>query len=188
MPFVATAVSTKRHPEASERVSHGGSCRLISHAAATRPPTTSRPRQQAPRHPGDPPSMELRPCRRCGTKRPGLARVHQRQQLHGPATKRDRVEPAVALGISTELTKRPFRYAGVHAEEILVPIPPRGGHRCHSARSSCHQGLQRDFNPPRRIPVRFRSPGRGATWHLAPCLAHWTEPCRWQDGWPVADG
>ena len=40
----------------------------------------------------------------------------------------------------------------------FLQIPPRGGHPCGSARSSCHQGLHRDFHPTSHIPVRFRSP------------------------------
>ena len=42
----------------------------------------------------------------------------------------------------------------------FLRIPPRGGHPYGSARSSCHEGLQRDLHPPSRIPVRFRSPVR----------------------------
>jgi len=40
----------------------------------------------------------------------------------------------------------------------FLQIPPRGGHPCGSARSSCHQGLRRNFHPASRIPVHFRSP------------------------------
>lgn len=42
----------------------------------------------------------------------------------------------------------------------FLQIPPRGGHPCGSARSSCHQGLHRDFHPASQIPARFRSPVR----------------------------
>ena len=45
----------------------------------------------------------------------------------------------------------------------FLPIPPRGGHRCCSARGSCHKGPQRDLHPPRHIPVRFRSPVQSAS-------------------------
>lgn len=40
----------------------------------------------------------------------------------------------------------------------FLPIPPRGGHRCCSARGSCHGGPQRDLHPPRQFPARFRLP------------------------------
>ncbi len=40
----------------------------------------------------------------------------------------------------------------------FLQIPRRHGHPCGSARSSCHQGLHRDFHPTSHIPVRFRSP------------------------------
>ena len=44
----------------------------------------------------------------------------------------------------------------------FLQIPRRRGHPCGSARSSCHQGLHRDFHPASRIPGRFREPVRSA--------------------------
>ena len=40
----------------------------------------------------------------------------------------------------------------------FLQIPGRPGHPCGSARSSCHQGLHRDFHPTSHIPARFRLP------------------------------
>lgn len=40
----------------------------------------------------------------------------------------------------------------------FLQIPPRDGHPCSSARSSCHQGLHRDSHPTSHFLVRFRSP------------------------------
>ena len=45
----------------------------------------------------------------------------------------------------------------------FLQIPPRGGHPCGSARSSCHQGLHRNFHPASRILARFRSPVRSVS-------------------------
>ena len=45
----------------------------------------------------------------------------------------------------------------------FLRIPPRGRHPCGSARSSCHEGLQRDLHPPSRIPAHFRSPVRNVS-------------------------
>ena len=40
----------------------------------------------------------------------------------------------------------------------FLPIPPRSGHRCCSARGSCYEGPQKDLHLPRQHPVRFRLP------------------------------
>ena len=40
----------------------------------------------------------------------------------------------------------------------FLQIPGRPGHPYGSARSSCHQGLHRDFHPTSHIPARFRLP------------------------------
>ncbi len=54
----------------------------------------------------------------------------------------------------------------------FLQIPPRGGHPCCSARSSCHQGLQGTFTltslPGRLSPSGCQRQSR----RCAPCLAH----------------
>lgn len=41
----------------------------------------------------------------------------------------------------------------------FIPIPPRGGHPCSWARSSCHQGLRRNFPQASRILGQLSLPG-----------------------------
>jgi hypothetical protein len=41
----------------------------------------------------------------------------------------------------------------------FLQIPGRPGHPCGSARSSCHQGLHRDFHPASQIPGSLSLPG-----------------------------
>ncbi len=50
-------------------------------------------------------------------------------------------------------------FAFVHAPALValtLQIPPHDGHPCGSARSSCHQGLRRDFHPASHFLGRFR--------------------------------
>ena len=50
-------------------------------------------------------------------------------------------------------------FACVHAPALValtLQIPPHDGHPCGSARSSCHQGLHRDFHPASHFLGRFR--------------------------------
>gem|GEM_PF-3167115 len=48
------------------------------------------------------------------------------------------------------------RYSGRAFAYRFLQIPPHDGHPCGSARSSCHQGLHRDFHPASHFLGRFR--------------------------------